>query len=266
MTLLVIISLNSSAPLLIFPPFKISFLISATLVLNSTAFSITFFVVSSLTPIFFIDVVKSCNTFLLKPSKNILPLPTLSFVFNIKLAIILEAVSGLTASATSIVSLDILFNESSIFFPMSSAANFKDALVPSNFCVPVKIDLSLKLLDLNLDANLSIHLSILELLNIKSLPFCDITFETNPFIPTIAGMIGKPYSAPNNNLLCNCLRASSPAFSLDSLSNFVGIKLIKSPNVPMSSSLATSAPTPKPPPTVIPTNLSNLDNLFSLFN
>ena len=38
---------------------------------------------------------------------------------------------------------------------------------------------------------------------------------------------------------------------------------MKSPNVPMSSSLATTAPTPRPPPTVIPTNLSNLDNLFN---
>ena len=38
---------------------------------------------------------------------------------------------------------------------------------------------------------------------------------------------------------------------------------MKSPKVPMSSTLATNAPAPKPPPTATPTNLSKPDALFN---
>ena len=108
------------------------------------------------------------------------PAFTASFVFIIKLAIIPDAVEGSTASATFTVSLDILFNESSILLEKSSAVILNAALVPSNFCIPSKIAWSLLLLDLNLDANLSIHLSIAELLKAKSFPFCAIIFPVLP--------------------------------------------------------------------------------------
>ena len=77
-------------------------------------------------------------------------------------------------------------------------------------------------------------------------------------MPTTKGIMGKPSSAPNLNLLSNCLCASSPPFSLCSLSNPVGKKSRKSqsPNVPMSSISATIKPLPIPPPTAMATNLS----------
>ena len=75
--------------------------------------------------------------------------------------------------------------------------------------------------------------------------------------------MGTASSAPNLNLFIICLTASSPAIAFFSRSMPVGSQSHESPKVPMSSAFITTAPTPKPPPTVAPTYLSNLDNLFN---
>ena len=89
-------------------------------------------------------------------------------------------------------------------------------------------------------------------------------FATLP-VPYTKGITGKANSAPNLNLLFNCLNASSLAVSFFSLSKPVPIKSNASisPIVPMSSAFITIAPPPKPPPIVMAANLSKP---FGLFN
>ena len=259
------IVLNSSAPALILPPFNIALFILATWILNLVVSLITLSIISSLIPNFFIDEVKSWTTFLLNPSKNICPFLTASFVFNINSEIILDAVLASVAVATFCVFLEICFKDSFMLFPKSSDVTLRAALSPSNFLTLSNKDWDLKLLDLKgCDIHLSIHRTIWLSLNALNWPLVAIKLPIFPK-PITAGIIGKPYSAPNNILFCSCLAASSCAVVFFSLSNPVGIKLIKSPKVPILSSSATNAPTPAPPPTVIPTNLSNLESLFNCF-
>ena len=214
-------------------------------------------------PNFFIDVVKSVSTFLLKPLKNISPFLTASFVFNINSEIIFDAVVASVAVATFCVFLEICFKDSFTSLTKSSEVTLRAALSPSNFLVESKIDWALKLLDLKgCEIHLSIHLTTLLSLKALNWPLVATKLPIFPK-PITAGIIGKPYSKPNNNLFCSCLPASSLASFFLSLSNPVGIQPIKSPNVPMLSSSATNIPTPAPPPTVIPTNLSNLESLLS---
>ena len=259
------IVLNSSAPALILPPFNIALFILATWILNLVVSLITLSIISSLIPNFFIDEVKSWTTFLLNPSKNICPFLTASFVFNINSEIILDAVLASVAVATFCVFLEICFKDSFMLFPKSSDVTLRAALSPSNFLTLSNKDWDLKLLDLKgCDIHLSIHRTIWLSLNALNWPLVAIKLPIFPK-PITAGIIGKPYSAPNNNLFCSCLPASSAPLLLLSLSNPVPKKLNNSisPNVPMLSSSATNIPTPAPPPTVIPINLSNLESLLS---
>ena len=129
-----------------------------------------------------IALLKALNDFLLNPGKTILLFFTTSSVLNKNLENTSDnAVGFCIASDALVLFLDIFLSELSKSLAMSSDTTLIELFFPSSFWTPSNISWALLLLDLNgLPTNLSIHLSICESLNARSLPLVANNFAVLP--------------------------------------------------------------------------------------
>ena len=253
---------NSLAPIWTFLLFKKLFFktLNFSLILNNSETRLL--TCLSLIPISFANSLKVSNCLGLYPLNTIFPFwiessPATNNSSNLPI-VLLKA--GLPVDIPD--SFAITPKDWSISNNISLATNLTPDTNPSACFLPSNNVVDSTPLALNgVAIHLSIHLLNALLLNAISFPFLAISCIIPA--PYANGKVTKKFSPPNLNLLYNLLAASSPDsdFSNLSISNGLLISnlcLRKSPNVPISSELATNAaPAPKPaPPIAIEINLS----------